>query len=864
MAMNPFDKFTEKAQEVLTNSYQILMEARHSQLDVEHILMAMLQQKDGVTSQVLERLAADVNLVKRAVQDKLDVTPKLAYPSGGFQGINVSMYITPRLQQLFTYADNERQRLQDEFISTEHLLLAIASNASDPAALLLKRFGVDKEQIYQALQDIRGNQRVTDQQAESKYQILAKYTVDLTKMAKEHKLDPVIGRDEEIRRVMQVLSRRTKNNPVLIGEPGVGKTAIAEGLAQKIESGDVPENLMDKRVLALDIAGLVAGSKFRGEFEERMKAVMDEIRRAQGEIIIFIDELHTVVGAGGAEGAIDASNMLKPALARGELQVVGATTLDEYRKRIEKDAALERRFAPVLVGEPSVEDTILMLRGLRPKYEAHHNLTITDLALIAAAQLSERYITDRFLPDKAIDLIDEASAKVRIDMFSAPATIKQKDAKIKELAAEMEAAGLKQDYEKAARLKYEHDKLKKEYDEERQDWLKDKQIDDVVDEEDIAEIISKSTGIPASRMMEGEMKKLLNMEARLHERIVGQEEAIAALSDAIRRSRSGLRDPNRPIGSFIFLGPTGVGKTELVKSLAHYLFDSEDAMVRIDMSEYMEKHTVSRLIGSPPGYVGYDEGGQLTEAVRRRPYQIVLFDEIEKAHPDVFNVLLQMLDDGRLTDGHGRTVDFKNTVVIMTSNVGTARIRERALGFSTNANRQDSEEKRENEAMKTQVMQELREQFRPEFLNRLDEIIIFSHLNQTEIRQIVQLMMKDVLKRMAIQGMELQITDEALEFFAREGYDRVYGARPLRRVIQRKLENPLSRLLLDSKFQAGDIVVAEVDPNNKFELTFTKGEGPAQLTAPVETEEEEASLKPSTYLPPRTAGEPGLPVGAQA
>ncbi len=873
MAMNPFDKFTEKAQEVLTNSYQILMEARHSQLDVEHILMAMLQQTDGITPQVLEKLGVETNLVKRAVQDKLDVTPKLAYPSTtGFQGINVSMYITPRLQQLFANADAERTRLQDEFISTEHLLLAIVSNASDPTALILKRFGVDKERIYQALQDIRGNQRVTDQQAESKYQILAKYSVDLTKLAKDNKLDPVIGRDEEIRRVMQVLSRRTKNNPVLIGEPGVGKTAIAEGLAQKITSGDVPENLADKRVVALDMAGLVAGSKFRGEFEERMKAVMDEVKRAQGEIILFIDELHTVVGAGGAEGAIDASNMLKPALARGELQVVGATTLDEYRKRIEKDAALERRFAPVLVGEPSVSDTILMLRGLRAKYEAHHGLTITDGALVAAAELSERYVTDRFLPDKAIDLIDEAAAKVRIDMFSAPISVKLKEAQIKELANQMEAAGQKQDYEKAARLKYEHESLKKQYDTERESWLKDKKIDDVVDEEDIAEIISKSTGIPVTRMLEGEMKKLLEMEVRLHERVIGQEDAIVAVSDAIRRSRSGLRDPNRPIGSFIFLGPTGVGKTELVKALAHFLFDSAEAMVRIDMSEYMEKHTVSRLIGSPPGYVGYDEGGQLTEAVRRRPYQIVLFDEIEKAHPEVFNVLLQMLDDGRLTDGHGRTVDFKNTVVIMTSNVGTARIRERALGFSTSsgANRQDAEEKRENDNMKTQVMQELKESFRPEFLNRIDEIIIFSHLNQNEITQIVNLMMKDVFKRMAVQGMELRMSAAALDFIAREGYDRVYGARPLRRTIQRKLENPLSKLLLEGTFKEGDVVIAEMDPEVKNEMVFTKGEGVAQLSAPAESEADELNSPRHTEALskwPSTAsktGDSGRAIGASA
>ncbi|NWJ96472.1 MAG: AAA family ATPase [Chloroflexi bacterium] len=867
--MNPFDKFTERAQEVLTNSYQILMEQRHSQLDVEHILMAMLQQKDGVTTQVLERLAVDMNLVKRSVQEKLDVTPKLQTPLGGMQGIQVSMYITPRLQRLFQAADQERQRLQDEFISTEHLLLAIVSDSSDPAAMLLRRFGIDKERIYQALQDIRGNQRVTDQQAESKYQILAKYSIDLTKAAREGKLDPVIGRDEEIRRVMQVLSRRTKNNPVLIGEPGVGKTAIAEGLAQKIVLGDIPDNLRDKRVVALDIAGLVAGSKFRGEFEERLKAVMDEIRRAQGEIITFIDELHTVVGAGGAEGAIDASNMLKPALSRGEMQVVGATTLDEYRKHIEKDAALERRFAPVLVGEPSVEDTIKMLRGLRPKYEAHHNLKITDQALIAAAQLSERYITDRFLPDKAIDLVDEAASKVRIDMFSAPKPIKEMEARLRELAVEMEAAGQKQDYERAARLKYEHDTLMRKYELEREEWLKDKQIDDVVDEEDIAEIISKSTGIPVSRMLEGEMKKLLEMEERLHDRVIGQEEAIAAVSDAIRRSRSGLRDPNRPIGSFIFLGPTGVGKTELVKALAEFLFDSEEAMVRIDMSEYMEKHTVSRLIGSPPGYVGYDEGGQLTEAVRRRAYQIVLFDEIEKAHPEVFNVLLQLLDDGRLTDGHGRTVDFKNTVIIMTSNVGTDHIRQRALGFGAR-NNQEAEEKREEQAMRDRVMTDLRDRFRPEFLNRIDEIIIFSSLTLEEIKQIVRLMMKDVVKRMAAQGMELQLTDAAQDFFAREGYDRVYGARPLRRVIQRKLENPLSKSLLDGKFREGDVVIVDMNPENKNELTFVKGEGVAKLPkANEETSEEgvERGRDKTTVLPvtPRTAvGGSNYPVGASA
>jgi ATP-dependent Clp protease ATP-binding subunit ClpC len=818
--VNPFDKFTEKAQEVLMTSYQILAEQHHSQLDVEHILLAMLQQKDGITPQILEKLGADINLIKRSVQDELDVTPKIQGQTG-FQGIQVSMYITPRLQRLFVNAEQERERMKDDFISTEHILLAVVSDPTDKAAKILKRFMVDRESIYQALQEVRGNQRVTDPQAESKYQILAKYSVDLSKLARENKLDPVIGREEEIRRVMQVLSRRTKNNPVLIGEPGVGKTAIAEGLAQKIVSGDVPDNLKDKRVVALDMPGLVAGSKFRGEFEERLKAVIEEVRRAQGEVIVFIDELHTVVGAGGAEGAIDASNMLKPPLARGELQVVGATTLDEYRKHIEKDAALERRFAPVLIGEPSVEDTIEMLRGLRPKYELHHNLKITDEALVAAAELSERYVTDRFLPDKAIDLVDEAASKVRIDMFSQPPELKQMDARIKQLNDDMELAVQKQDYERAARMKYEIGALKQEFEGKRNTWFAEKKIDDVVDEEDIAEVVSKSTGIPVSRMLEGEMKKLLLMEERLHERVIGQDEAIVAVSDAIRRARSGLRDPNRPIGSFIFLGPTGVGKTELVKALAEFMFDSEDAMVRIDMSEYGEKHTVSRLIGSPPGYVGYDEGGQLTEAVRRRPYQIVLFDEIEKAHHEVFNTLLQLLDDGRLTDGHGRTVDFKHTIVIMTSNVGTDHIKQRALGFTVGVNRQESEDKAADQKMREQVMSDLREQFRPEFLNRIDEIIIFSHLSQEQIKKIVRLMMKDVVKRLESQGMKLVLTEAALDFFAKEGYDRVYGARPLRRVIQRKLENVLSRMLLDGKFKQGDTIQVELNPEALTELRFT-------------------------------------------
>ncbi len=835
MAFNPFDKFTEKAQEVLTNSYQLLTEKGHSQLDVEHVLLAMLQQSGGVTSQILERLNVDEGRVKEAVQEKLNAMPKLQGLNNANQGRQVSIYITSRLQQMFAAADGERTQLNDEYISTEHLLLAMVADPNEAVAKLLKRFGLDKETILTALQAIRGNQRVTDPGAEGKYQVLNKYGVDLTQLAQENKLDPVVGREEEIRRVMQVLSRRTKNNPVLIGEPGVGKTAIAEGLAQKIVEGDVPESLRDRRVVALDMGRLVAGSKLRGEFEERLKAVIDEVRNAQGQTILFIDELHTVVGAGSSEGGLDASNILKPALARGELQTIGATTLDEYRKYIEKDAALERRFAPVVVGEPSVADTIEILRGLRPKYEAHHHLKITDAALVAAAELSERYINDRFLPDKAIDLIDEASSKVRIEMFSMPAELKNQDLHTKDLAAEMEAAGQKQDYEQAARLKYEYESSKTEYETARQNWLTEKQLDETVDEEDIAQIVSKTTGIPVSRMLEAEMKKLLQMEERLHERVVGQDEAIAAVSDAIRRARSGLRDPNRPIGSFIFLGPTGVGKTELVKALAGFLFDDENAMVRIDMSEYGERHTTSRLVGSPPGYVGYDEGGQLTEAVRRRPYQIVLFDEIEKAHPEVFNTLLQLLDDGRLTDGHGRTVDFKNTVVIMTSNVGTAHIKQRALGFSAGGN--EGEDKRAEAKMRDQVMGDLRESFRPEFLNRIDETIIFSSLNQAQIKQIVGLMMQEVVLRLKGQGIELQLTEAAYEFFAREGYDRMYGARPLRRVIQRKLENSLSKALLSGQFGAGDTVLVDVNPDNKAELVFNKAQvAPANVTDLFESE----------------------------
>ncbi|UCC60018.1 MAG: AAA family ATPase, partial [Dehalococcoidia bacterium] len=668
-----------------------------------------------------------------------------------------------------------------------------------------------------ALKRIRGDQRITDSRAESKYRALEKYSRDLTALAREGKLDPVIGREEEIRRVIQVLTRRTKNNPVIIGEVGVGKTAIAEGLAQRIVAGDVPDSLKGRRVIALDMGALVAGSKFRGEFEERLKAVMDEIRRAQGEIVLFIDELHTVVGAGAAEGSIDASNMLKPALARGELQCVGATTLDEYREHVEKDRALERRFQPVFVDEPSVDDTIEMLRGLRPRYEAHHKIQIEDAALVAAAKLSQRYISDRYLPDKAIDLIDEAASKIRMDAESATPEVKELDTRIKQLANEEEAAAQRSDFEQAANIKAERLGLEKEYNKVIEKQRKDKKTDEVVSEETIADLVSKWTGIPVSRMLEEETGRLVHMEEELHNRVIGQNEAISVISDAIRRARAGLKDPRRPIGSFIFLGPTGVGKTELARALSEFLFDEEEAMVRLDMSEYMEKHTVSRLIGAPPGYIGYEEGGQLTEVVRRRPYKVILFDEIEKAHPDVFNVLLQILEDGRLTDGHGRTVNFKNTVVIMTSNLGSQEFQRGSLGF-----RHDSQSKTEQKRLQSSIESALKQTFRPEFLNRIDEVIIFQPLTEGEIRQIVDLMMKDVQARIEDRHITVVLTEEAKSWLAKEGFDPMFGARPLRRTIQREVENPLSKKIIMGEFTEGDKVEVDSSPEG---LVFSRQKG---------------------------------------
>jgi ATP-dependent Clp protease ATP-binding subunit ClpC len=741
----------------------------------------------------------------------MEIVPRLAYASE-------QVFQTPRVTRLFERAKVESQRLRDDFISSEHLLVAVTQENEGETVRVLHEFKITQEQVYQALQKVRGGHRVTDPGAEGRYRSLEKYSIDLTERARQGKLDPVIGREKEIARAMQTLIRRTKNNPVLIGGAGVGKTAIAEGLAQAIVAANVPDELKGRRVLSLDMGAIVAGSKFRGEFEERFKAVMDEVKEAQGEIILFIDEIHTVVGAGAAEGAIDASNMLKPALARGELQCIGATTEDEYTRHIEKDAALERRFQPILVEEPDVELAVEMLRGLRPKYEAHHNVTITDEALEAAAKLSARYITGRFLPDKAIDLIDEAASKLRIDSQMLPEGLKEKADRIQQIENEELAASQRAEYEKAMELKSERLRLQAEFDAERSANHNDGQYDNVVTAENIGKLIATWTGIPVERLLESEADKLLHMEERLHHRVIGQERAIGAVSDAVRRARAGLQDPKRPIGSFIFLGPTGVGKTELAKSLADYLFDDEQNMVRIDMSEYMEKHTVSRLIGAPPGYVGYDEGGQLTEAVRRRPFRVVLFDEIEKAHPDVFNVLLQILEDGRLTDGQGRTVDFRNTLIIMTSNLGTSELNRPAMGFHTDGAEDASAR------LRTSVEDALRRAFRPEFLNRIDEIIIFDPLTREQIHQIVELMVAEVEKRLEEHEVTITLTAAAKDWLGRKGFDPVYGARPLRRAVQRHIENPLSKQIIGGEVGEGDHVIVDAAEDA---LTFTKAEAKA-------------------------------------
>jgi ATP-dependent Clp protease ATP-binding subunit ClpC len=814
------ERFTEQAQEAISTSQQLAMQYQHSQWDVEHILLALLLQKQGLVGDILKELNIDVESIRGQVEATLEKTPKVAYQTG-------QIYATPRIGMLMSKADEEANRLKDEFISTEHLLIAMVSSDKGEAASILQNAGLNQEKVYEALKKLRGGHRVTDSRAESKYRSLQKYGRDLTEFASLGKLDPVIGRDEEIKRVMQILTRRTKNNPVVVGEAGVGKTAIAEGLAQKIAADDVPDSLKGRKVIALDMGALVAGSKFRGEFEERLKAVMDEVRQSEGEVILFIDEIHTVVGAGAAEGSIDASNMLKPALAHGELQCVGATTLDEYRKFIEKDKALERRLQPVFINEPSIEATIEILHGLRPRYEAHHKIKITDEALEAAAKLSQRYISDRHLPDKAIDLIDEAASKSRIDTESAPPEVKSLEQRLKQMTNEEEAASQRQEYQQAAELRSERLKLEQEYAKAKDAWLKKEKISNEVTAEHIAKLISNWTGIPVSQMLEGEAEKLLHMEERIHERLINQEEAVAAISEAIRRSRAGLKDPRRPIGSFMFLGPTGVGKTELVRTLAWFLFDDENAMVRLDMSEYQEKHTVSRLIGAPPGYVGYDEGGQLTEAVRRRPFRVILLDEIEKAHPEVFNTLLQILDDGRLTDGHGRTVDFKNTVVIMTSNAGVELIkREGQIGFTTRKDEAKTQ-KQSYEAMKGKVMTEVQKLFRPEFLNRLDEIIVFHELTEEQLRNIVDLMVKDLQSRLTERKLDIELTAKAKSWLAKEGYDPVYGARPLRRVIERYVENPLSSQLLRGELKEGDTVKVDL---GKDGLTF-KTKAAAEVAA---------------------------------